>query len=429
MNIICLHACDNMSLELLINKINSKGAFSLHKYEQIEEKKNIHIYGAKTKVKRQYCRQHLKIKAEKETVNLWIENGVAVVNDTIIHQNDIYITYSSKFAKKVEKLTEQFLQTMSFVLVEPDMYERIKQLQGSFNPLTLPAYQKSDINSGVYCHLCWQIYAINAAWEKFLKNPLERVPLRQLRVKIRRLRSCISFFKPALKLVECTQWQKKMRAQGEELGSLREFDVIIMSLKRMQEITKEDLQKPCHLEKIFVQARTAEVKRIRTQLNLKPITLELTQLLLWVQNRPVAPAYSAKTLKKFLFERLKQWSGSIMVITERYPEFSDMQAAHKIRIKVKRFRYALMSFPEINKGAGNMLRKLKRLQDMLGFLHDDYVNSKLAETVIEADNDALYYEVAVFSGWESAKVEASINMLEYLWEDFCTELKVWKNKA
>ena len=167
MNIICLHACDNMSLELLINKINSKGAFSLQKYEQIEEKKNIHIYGAKTKVKRQYCRQHLKIKAEKETVNLWIENGVAVVNDTIIHQNDIYITYSSKFAKKVEKLTEQFLQTMSFVLVEPDMYERIKQLQGSFNPLTLPVYQKSDINSGVYCHLCWQIYAINAAWEKF----------------------------------------------------------------------------------------------------------------------------------------------------------------------------------------------------------------------------------------------------------------------
>ena len=86
-----------------------------------------------------------------------------------------------------------------------------------------------------------------------------------------------------------------------------------------------------------------------------------------------------------------------------------------------------MCFPEVNKGAGNMLRKLKRLQDMLGFLHDDYVNGHLAEAIItEEDDDELHYEAAVFTGWESAKVEASINGLEYLWEDFCDELKVWK---
>lgn len=274
--------------------------------------------------------------------------------------------------------------------------------------------------------MCWQIYAINTAWVKFLDSPLERVYLRQLRVKIRRLRSCLSFFKPALRLVECVEWQKKLRAQGEELGTLRELDVAIMSLSRMQEVAKEDLSQPCQLEKLFIQARTVEVKRIRTKLALAPITLELTHLLLWVQNRPAAPSYSTRTLKKFLLERVKQWSDSIMLLTERYPEFADMQAAHKIRIKVKRFRYALMSFPEVNKGTGNMLRKLKRLQDMLGFLHDDYVNSQLAETIIVDGNDALHYEAAVFTGWESAKVEASINMLENLWEDFCDELKAWK---
>ncbi len=219
---------------------------------------------------------------------------------------------------------------------------------------------------------------------------------------------------------------KKMREQGEELSRLRELDVVIMSLVRMQEIAKEELPNPCHLEKIFVQASAVEVKRIRTQLTLESITLELTQLLLWLQNRPITPAYSAKILRKFLLARLKQWSNNLMLLTERYPEFSDMQAAHKIRIKVKRFRYALMSFPEVNKGTGNMLRKLKRLQDMLGFLHDDYVNSQLAETVITDDNDALHYEAAVFTGWESAKVEASINMLQDLWEDFCDELKAWK---
>ncbi len=79
-----------MSLELLLNKINTKKFFSLQKYEKIEEKKNLCLYGRKNKVKRQYCRQELKIKAEKESVKLWVENGVAVFNDTIVHQNDIY---------------------------------------------------------------------------------------------------------------------------------------------------------------------------------------------------------------------------------------------------------------------------------------------------------------------------------------------------
>ncbi len=121
----------------------------------------------------------------------------------------IYISYAAKFSVRVEKLVAQLLQSLPLILVEPDMYERIKQLQDSFDPLSLQAYKKTNINSGVYCHLGWQIYAVSGAWEKFLTKPLERVYLRQLRIKIRRLRSCLSFFKPALKLVECMDWQKK----------------------------------------------------------------------------------------------------------------------------------------------------------------------------------------------------------------------------
>jgi len=426
MNILCLQSLGNMPVETLIKKINAKHIFSSQKYEKIEEKGNVFICGEKVKVKRRYCRQPLKFKVGNEFINVWLENGIAVFHDTIIYQSDIYISYHAKATTAAVKIVEQLLETVSFILVEPNVYERIKQIQGSFNPMTLPAYKNANINNGLLCHLCWQIYAVSAAWAKFLENPSERVSLRQLRVKIRRLRSCLSFFKPALKLVECTEWQSKLRAQGEELSRLRELDVVLMSLARMRKVASETTQKTSSLEEIFAKSRDIEMKRIHTQLSLAVMTLELAQLVFWLQNRPATQEYSAKLLKKFLYERVDEWSNNIMCLTDRYPEFSDMQAAHKIRIKVKRFRYALMSFPEVNKEAGNMLRKLKRLQDMLGFLHDDYVNSQLAENIITDDNDALRYEAAVFTGWESAKVEASINMSKYLWEDFCDELKAWK---
>ena len=428
MNILCLQAVENIALDKLIKRINTKHVFSPQKSEKIEGKGNVLICGEKTKVTRSYCRQPLKFRDENEFINVWLENGVAVFNDTIIYQSDIYITYNAKSINKAEKLVKALLEVAPFILVEPDMYERIKQMQGSFDPLALPAYNNSNINNGLLCHLCWQIYAVSAAWAKFLENPLERVALRQLRVKIRRLRSCLSFFKPALKVVECIEWQSKLRAQGEELSRLRELDVVFMSLTRMGNVVHEAAKDSSHLGNLFAKARDEEMVRIRTELSLASMNFELVKFIFWLQNRPATHEYSAKSLKKFLYDRVEQWSDNIMSLTERYPEFSDMQAAHKIRIKVKRFRYALMCFPEVNKGAGNMLRKLKRLQDMLGFLHDDYVNGHLAEAIIteEDDDDELHYEAAVFTGWESAKVEASINGLEYLWEDFCDELKVWK---
>ena len=111
---------------------------------------------------------------------------------------------------------------------------------------------------------------------------------------------------------------------------------------------------------------------------------------------------------------------------EGSPDFSDMKKAHKIRIEIKKFRYVLLSFKEINKGALPLLRQLKRLQDVLGFLHDDYVNSNLVKALAEKGKGVSADEAALFAGWESAKVEASIEILQNLWQNFSAELSSWR---
>ena len=53
----------------------------------------------------------------------------------------------------------------------------------------------------------------------------------------------------------------------------------------------------------------------------------------------------------------------------------------------------------------SLVRSLKYLQDMLGLLHDDYINSLLVERLVASHPKIkeLRYEAALFSGWEQAK--------------------------
>lgn len=123
---------------------------------------------------------------------------------------------------------------------------------------------------------------------------------------------------------------------------------------------------------------------------------------------------------------MNEWSEKLETIDRKYPDFHNMLELHQIRIKIKRFRYALQTLPEVPRDS-NLLRRLKRLQDMLGFLHDDFINAKLVQCFLEdAGNVQMRYEAGLFAGWERAKAEAAVEMLPQLWEDFCGALNAWR---
>ena len=425
---LCLQSVAALNRNDLIKKINSRGIFAVQPLEELEEEKSIILHGEEQSVKRRFQRLELKGKQSELKLSIRFEEGAVVTNDCIMRQNDIYFVYTEKSKEQLKLLLKLVLGETVLVLVEPDVYDRLKQNQGSFNPALTDRYKERNFQAGLGSHLFWQIFLVNQGWTDFLHKPLERITLRQLRVKVRRLRSCLTFFKPALRQDEALLWQNNLRRQGDQLAYLRELDVALMAIEKIKTpLAKHEEMYPEKLAELLWQARNTEAQRMKQELSLKDITLELAGFIIWLQGQPIAPAYANKELEPFLWSRIKEWSNSIASLTKRYPDFSNMLEMHKIRIKVKRFRYVMMTLPEINKNTGNMLRKLKKLQDILGFLHDEFINNEIISKIAATNTETLQCEMALFKGWESAKVEEAATALPDLWEDFCEELEIWED--
>ena len=75
---------------------------------------------------------------------------------------------------------------------------------------------------------------------------------------------------------------------------------------------------------------------------------------------------------------MNEWSEKLETIDRKYPDFHNMLELHQIRIKIKRFRYALQTLPEVPRDS-NLMRRLKRLQDSVwAFYIDDLINAKFS---------------------------------------------------
>lgn len=364
-------------------------------------------------------------------VRLYCAWGALLVSDKLLAIADIIIEFeyhNAEAAEAVDSLLQKLLASKTkFVLEEPDFSQRLDQLRGCFDQKQLAAYDADSAMSLLYCHLPWQVYYVSKLWQEVLSRGPERSLLRQLRVKLRRLRSLLTLCKPLLPEQEAVHWQGVLKASTNRLGDVREYDVALQICSRLQRSREQAEAALPQLTALLTQLRgTAAAKALRG-LRLNRLTLELARLLLWLYSVP-APEREL-TLSEFLSRRFGNWYDKLMELPEKYPDLHNMEQLHRIRIKLKRFRYALQSVPELAPEA-RLLRSLKYLQDMLGLLHDDYINTMMVEKLVAAHPKIkeLRYEAALFSGWEQAKADAALEALPQQWEAFSSQLTEWKNK-
>lgn len=414
--------------ELLALFSDNKKRLPVFSTQELEETRE-HIWQQnKFTLVRRFYKTIVSIKFKTMKLNIRLETGTVAVDNNVFKQCDVYIAYTENNKEYVEMFLQDLLKRNKFVLTEPDIWERSILLLGHYQTNGSPRYQRDDLKAALVTHLTWQIYLINQGWADFLCKPLERITLRQLRVKIRRLRSCLAFFKPALCYPEVGMWQAELRRQGVELSLLRELDVALMAMEKIKPpLAEGDDLYPENLAKILTEARTVEAKRLKQKNKIEDITFILARLIMWLEGTPVRQEYISYDVERFLQTQIKEWSRNIVALTQKYPDFTDVEKMHKIRIKVKRFRYVMMTLPELNRNTGNMLRRLKKLQDTLGFLHDEYVNKELVEVIVKADGGKMKLEQAVFRGWESAKITEALAVVPDLWEDFCEDLELWQD--
>lgn len=359
-------------------------------------------------------------------------SGVMVICDSLQPLNEVIIQYDTKAVNEVRKLLQKLLSCKTkFVLEEPDLILRAKQLRGRTSMEDMALYDEDNVATALYCHLPWHIYGASKAWGDLLTCTNERNLVRQLRVKLRRLRSSLTFFKELMPMTAFEQYKMLVKRWANLLGDTREYDVALLTCMKIRHAQRNEevVDKVSRLEEILQEYRAKAFKKMLNASKLNDITLQLSEMLLALQTLNLPEDFQETRLKSFIRLRLGTWCDKLIVLDEKYPEFSDMEQLHKIRIKVKRFRYALQGVPEIY-FTTSLLRSLKSLQDMLGFLHDDYINDMLVGEILKQypDDAALQYEGAMFCGWERAKAEAALASLPELWDNFTAQLGEWQEE-
>lgn len=375
--------------------------------------------------------------------------GVLLVSDKLVNVADIIFEYEHSVLAEndVESMVQHILQgKLHFVLDEPDLSRRIALLRGSYFLDELRNYDAGTAMTALCCHLPWHLYVINKLWEQlFLSGGGQRPLWRQLRVKLRRLRSVLSLVKPLFP--EADKWKDALKQRADALSGVREYDVLLQVCERLRAgqtrleqagdlpqqgaapIVQSTMAPPeagavPSLQQLLAGLRRQAQVRTLAELKLNEITLELAQLYMALFS---AAAHGCdEGLREFFVQRLGKWASKLQELPQGYPEQQDMEQLHRVRIKLKRFRYALQSVPEL-KASPQLLRSLKYLQDMLGLLHDDYVNEQYLQQLVAAHPELpeLRYEVAMLRGYEQAKADGAADLLTNQWQEFIRLLDNW----
>lgn len=363
--------------------------------------------------------------------------GVLISADRPQPLAEIVLEYDSSAkaaSEAVRRIVRRLLAgKIKFILEEPNLARRAAQLRGRYSITDLPEYDADNACSAVQCHLPWQVYAVSRLWSQLLERSGDKTLVRQLRVKIRRLRSVLKLLKPLLAEGEAEQWQKKLKSMADRLSAAREYDVALMVCAKIRqhhaggELQMQNLQS---LESLLMKQRQKAASGLTRGAEVNDWTGRLTDLLLVLYGQKQHGRYSGTGISEFMQMRFLHWYDKIVNMPEEIGTIRDMEKLHRIRIRIKRFRYALQAVPEIT-GNSVLRRSAKFMQDKLGLLHDDYVNDIMVKELLAANQDdkELCCDGALFCGWAQARADSALETLPEDWEKFCAVLKQWREEA
>lgn len=209
--------------------------------------------------------------------------------------------------------------------------------------------------------------------------------VRELRVHCRRLRSMIRFLQQALPPDEGRMHWRALSRWGDLLGIIRDIDVLLGEWDRFS----------VRYSPLFASTGWGvDVLRLRREFLADDITHrleegELTRQLFELQgwfSRPVDEAVPFDTMvQKALLQSLKDLRAEIGKLGDTF----DMKALHRFRIRSKKLRYVLESFPaETPYNDAAVVKSLKKVQSLIGKLNDCRQCKGLLDQIEAGRNDA-----------------------------------------
>jgi triphosphatase len=252
----------------------------------------------------------------------------------------------------------------------------------------------------------------------------------QMRVAVRRARSALSIFRPALAEGALDAVNDGLRALGSHLGPTRDWDVFTTeTVPAIQKAIPGDAR----LERLAV-AATRQRGAHQKDLALYLASAEFRRLgidLAWFvaaqgwHALPERPAEAeSPTLAQFADSVLQQRWKKLLSAGKRI-ETLDIQALHALRLRAKRARYAAEMFVSLHDGkaAHRFIRRLAALQQSLGVLNDGAVASQLLLELGGGGRHA--YAAGVIAGFMAARTERMRPRIVKAFERFRRQPAYW----
>lgn len=190
----------------------------------------------------------------------------------------------------------------------------------------------------------------------------------QARVATRRLREALPVLRASVDGTALTRVQREVRRMTRALGPVRELDV---SLTHLDELAERQLVSPRALSCVRNSLARQRAARRRDMLaTITPGKLErLRQRLGHVSSGPETrqPKSTLEEARRQVAKRARRLAAAI----ERARGLYLADRLHAVRVAAKKLRYALEIERELRRSkATARIAQLKRLQDLLGRMHD-----------------------------------------------------------
>ncbi len=210
----------------------------------------------------------------------------------------------------------------------------------------------------------------------------DRSSLHAFRVAVRRLRSLLRAYRPWLGRPAGKKVRRRLRRLMRATNAARESDVLLDWLAaQAPALGKED--RP-GFEWMRSRLRTRRSKA-RTSAR-RPLAREFARTAALVKERfERAGEAEVRSFRSAFLEVVGPAAEALREKLGAISSADDQANVHQARIRAKRLRYLVEPLRSSSEAAGALVKRLRRLQDLLGDLHDlDLIETELAAAVEEA---------------------------------------------
>lgn len=249
--------------------------------------------------------------------------------------------------------------------------------------------------------------------------------LHQLRVGLRRLRSALRTFAPLVSKRSVRPLARELKTVVASLGSARDWDVFYLMLSRRIAPPSGRGPEMARLLRKVSARRAAARRQARETLASAAFQKFLLHLMRWTEQ---APWRRSDAVRRAVAQPVGQFGRRALARQQRKAlrhaqriDWADPAARHRLRILVKRLRYACEFFSATlpSNAARRYLERLEAVQDVLGELNDIAVAGRLLE---ELGEGAGQQGAAFVRGWFAARQDILIAQLAIVWRG-------WKKQA